>query len=47
MLFSMLCHFYTTISVLEGLWKYERFLPEGPLLQIVRKKQREGREFLL
>jgi hypothetical protein len=39
--------FHTTISVLEGLWEYEKAYPRGELLREVRNKQREGTEFLL
>ena len=39
--------FHTTISVLEGLWEFEKEYPDSELIQPVRKKQEEGIEFLL
>lgn len=39
--------FHTTISVLEGLWEYEKTNPNGDVLQAVQAKQNEGIEFLL
>jgi hypothetical protein len=39
--------FHTTISVLEGLWEYEKESPNGDLTKSVQEKQKEGIEFLL
>ena len=39
--------FHTTISVLEGLWEYERAYPAAKEVSIVREKQVEGIEFML
>lgn len=39
--------FHTTISVLEGLWEYEKRFPKSNLIQLVQQKQLEGIEFLL
>ena len=39
--------FHTTISVLEGLWAYEKEYPRSDRIQTVRKRQEEGIEFLL
>ena len=39
--------FHTTISVLEGLWEYEKQYPNSNLIQEVQQKQLEGVEFLL
>jgi hypothetical protein len=39
--------FHTTISVLEGLWDYEKEYPASNKIKAVRRKQDEGIEFLL
>jgi hypothetical protein len=39
--------FHTTISVLEGLWEFERHYPHHDLLNVIQEKQNEGIEFLL
>ena len=39
--------FHTTISVLEGLWEYEKVFPRSALIKSVRQMQDEGIEFLL
>ena len=39
--------FHTTISVLEGLWEYEKSYPAGPHVGEVRRAADEGIEFLL
>lgn len=39
--------FHTTISVLEGLWEYEKENPDSDLIQTILIKQEEGIEFLL
>lgn len=39
--------FHTTISVLEGLWDFETNHGESDLIEEVRRKQKEGVEFLL
>ncbi|KAA3659180.1 MAG: hypothetical protein DWQ10_09405 [Calditrichaeota bacterium] len=39
--------FHTTISVLEGLWEFEKAFPEQEHIATVQKKQDEGIEFLL
>jgi len=39
--------FHTTISVLEGLWGYERAFPKSELRPLIQEKQNEGIEFLL
>ena len=39
--------FHTTISVLEGLWEYEKKYPSDELINSVQQKQKEGIEFLL
>ncbi len=39
--------FHTTLSVLEGLWEYEKKTPDSDLLKSIQKKQEEGIEFLL
>ncbi len=39
--------FHTTISVLEGLWEYEKACSDGIFIQLIQKKQKEGIEFLL
>jgi len=39
--------FHTTISVLEGLWEYEKESPNSYLMKSVQEKQEEGIEFLL
>jgi hypothetical protein len=39
--------FHTTISVLEGLWEYEKEFPNSDLTQFIQIKQNEGIEFLL
>lgn len=39
--------FHTTISVLEGLWAYEKEYPHRNRIETVLKKQQEGIEFLL
>ena len=39
--------FHTTISVLEGLWEYEKQFPKSDLQNDIREKQLEGIEFLL
>lgn len=37
--------FHTTISVLEGLWDYEKFQPQN--IEKIQQAQQRGREFLL
>ena len=39
--------FHTTISVLEGLWEYEKLYPNSELITTIKEKQLEGVEFLL
>ena len=39
--------FHTTISVLEGLWEYEKTNPNLGVRQAIQEKQSEGIEFLL
>jgi len=39
--------FHTTISVLEGLWEYEKAFPDSEFKAAVQAKQAEGTEFLL
>ncbi len=39
--------FHTTISVLEGLWEYEKTNPNLGVRQVIQEKQSEGIEFLL
>lgn len=39
--------FHTTISVLEGLWEYEKEFPNSVLVKSIQEKQKEGIEFLL
>jgi hypothetical protein len=39
--------FHTTISILEGLWEYEKESPNSDLVKSIREKQEEGIEFLL
>lgn len=39
--------FHTTISVLEGLWEYEKVYPNSDLTKSIQEKQDEGIEFLL
>ncbi len=39
--------FHTTISVLEGLWEYEKQFPYSDLINLIQKKQDEGIDFLL
>ena len=39
--------FHTTISVLEGLWEYEKAFPDSPVIPAVRTHQDDGIEFLL
>ncbi len=39
--------FHTTISVLEGLWEFERICPDKGYRLIVSQAQKEGIEFLL
>jgi hypothetical protein len=39
--------FHTTISVLEGLWEYEKESPNSDLSKSIQEKQEEGIEFLL
>lgn len=39
--------FHTTISVLEGLWEFEKKYPNHDLIPFIQEKQKEGIEFLL
>ena len=39
--------FHTTISVLEGLWEYEKEFPNSDFIRSLQEKQEEGIEFLL
>jgi len=39
--------FHTTISVLEGLWEYEKTFPYGAKIATIQEKQAQGIEFLL
>jgi hypothetical protein len=39
--------FHTTISVLEGLWEFEKQYPGDKLINSVQEKQEQGIEFLL
>ena len=39
--------FHTTISVLEGLWEYEKAFPNSPVIPAVQQHQDKGIEFLL
>ena len=39
--------FHTTISVLEGLWEYEKAYPDAAAVRVIRQHQDEGVEFLL